>query len=81
MPEHELPTWPNLVEHAIDALNKARNNMSTARDWLKSDWRPPENSLTDTAADARTTVFTLISTIKDQTDEAKDLLRDSQADS
>lgn len=81
MPEHELPTWPDLVQRALDALNQARSNMSAARDWLNSDWWPPESSLADAAADARATVFTLIGTIKGQIDEAKGLLWDSEADS
>jgi hypothetical protein len=52
----------------------------TPPEMLNSNWSPPGSSLTDAAANARTTVFTIIGTIKGQIDEAKNLLRDSEAE-
>ncbi|GAA2842539.1 antitoxin VbhA family protein [Kribbella solani] len=34
----QLPTWIEIAKNTRDALNEARNGLSTARDWMNSDW-------------------------------------------
>lgn len=74
MQAHQLPTWNEIVGNTRESLNKSRNAASEARDWIMSDWRPVGSSLTDDAAEARTTVLKLAGQIKNLVDQAKDAL-------
>lgn len=74
MKAHELPTWNEIVGNTRESLNNTRNAASEARDWIMSDWRPVDTSLTDEAAEARTTVLKLVGQIKGLVDQAKDAL-------
>ena len=78
MQEHELPTWNEILRHALNSLDTARGATSEARDWLNSDWRPAGTSLTDAAAVARVEVFKLIGEIKGLIDQAKGHLYDAE---
>lgn len=73
--DSNLPTWDEIEAHALDHLDKARNEMSEVRDWLNSDWRPLGSPLTDGAADARSEVLRIVGQVKDLIDQAKDMLQ------
>lgn len=70
----ELPTWAEIEKYALSHLNSARNEMSEARDWLKSDFRPVGSSLPDDTAAARSEVLRIISQVKNLIDQAKNTL-------
>ena len=75
--DSELPTWPEIENHALQHLDAARNEMSEVRsdwlrsDWLRSDWRPIGSPLTDSQASARARVLYLVSEVKDLIDRAR----------
>lgn len=71
----ELPTWPEIENHALTHLDAARNEMSEVRDWLRSDWRPLGSPLTDAQADARDGVLRITGEVKDLIDQAKGMLQ------
>jgi hypothetical protein len=35
----DLPTWREIADSTLDALNQSQRGLSEARDWMKSDWR------------------------------------------
>lgn len=74
MKEHELPTWRQMNHLARGHFDAARNELSTARDWLKSDWQPLGSALPPGAGDARHRALQLIGEAKDLIDEAKGVL-------
>lgn len=74
MKEHELPTWDDIVDRALNSLNSSRNALSEARDWLRSDWRPLGSPSPDAAADARSDVLELVGEAKALIDRAKETL-------
>jgi len=74
MQEHELPTWNGIVDHALDELDGARNGLSEAASWLRSDWRPLGTDLPDGAGDARAEAMDLIGQAKALVDQAKSAL-------
>jgi len=69
-----LPTQAEIFENAIQALTDARNQLSTARDWLNSDWSPVGSTLPDEAGDARAQVRPKIAQLKNEIDVMKTLL-------
>ena len=71
----ELPTWPEIEDHALRHLDAARNEMSEVRDWLRSDWRPAGQPLTSAEAKARSEAVRIVGQVKNLIDEAKDLLQ------
>lgn len=73
--EAELPTWPEIEQHALDHLHAARNEMSEVRDWLRSDWKPLGSPLSDTEARARSEVLRIADQVKGLIDQAKGLLQ------
>lgn len=74
MRESELPTWAEIVNHALHHLDDARDEMSSVRDWLNSDWRPLGSPLTTPEADARGEVLRIVGEVKDLIDQAKGIL-------
>ncbi|QXJ27062.1 hypothetical protein AGRA3207_007859 (plasmid) [Actinomadura graeca] len=71
MQEHQLPTWNDIVGSALGELNTARNGLSEAAAWLRSDWRPLGTPLPGGTGDARAEVFELIGQAKALIDQAK----------
>lgn len=78
MHENELPTWNDIVEHALAELNRSRDGLSEAASWLRSDWRPLGSPLPDGAGAARIRAMDLIGQIKGLVDEAKGALNDAR---
>ncbi len=66
-----LSTIDEMFDHARAALYRARAELSDARDWLNSDWRPPDATLTDAQAEARSEVFRIIGEAKALIDQAR----------
>jgi hypothetical protein len=66
-----LPTQAEMFEHALAELDKARNSLSDARDWLNSDWRPVDSPLPPPAGTARAEMQDLIGQAKALIDQAK----------
>lgn len=71
MTGQQLPTWTEIAKHTRDALNEARNGLSTARDWMNSDW-PEGHGPAD--HEHRHEAARLISQAKALIDQAKDEL-------
>jgi hypothetical protein len=71
MQENQLPTWDEIVMKALAELDNARNGLSEAASWLRSDWRPLGSSLSDGAAAGRTGGLELIGQAKALIDQAK----------
>ncbi len=69
-----LPTWGEIEDRALRHLNAARNEMSEARDWLRSDWRPLGSPLTAAQAAARREALRIVGEVKNLIDQAKDVL-------
>lgn len=78
MREHELPTWNEIIANAGASLHAARVSASEAANWMRSDWRPVDTSLSDEAAAARTELFTIVGKIKQLVDQGKDALAQAQ---
>jgi hypothetical protein len=74
MQEHELPTYAEIERHALNHLDRARNEMSQARDWLRSDWRPLGSPRPDGAAEACEQVMDIVGQVKQLIDKAKTAL-------
>jgi hypothetical protein len=72
--EHELPTYAEIERHALEHLNRARNEMSEVRDWLRSDWRPLGSPRPEGAADASAEVMDIVGQVKGLIDQAKSAL-------
>jgi hypothetical protein len=72
--EAELPTWPEIKGRALRHLYTARTEMSEARDWLNSDWRPLGSPLPGEQGEARNEALRLIRQAKALIDQAKDVL-------
>lgn len=70
-PRAELPTVAEMLGHTLDELDNARNGLSEAASWLRSDWRPVGSSLTAAESAARSAVFDEIGTAKAAIDRAK----------
>lgn len=68
-----LPTWDDVAAETLDSLDRARNDLSAARDWLRSDLRPG-TVLTAEAADARADALVAIGKFKAGIDLAKNAL-------
>jgi hypothetical protein len=66
-----LPTVDEMLVGALRELDKARNAMSGARDWVKSDTRPLGAPRTPTQRQAADTVLDVVGEIKDLIDDAK----------
>jgi hypothetical protein len=71
MKEHQLPTAEQILTHAAAELDQARNALSEAGNWLRSDWQPLGSSLTDQQADRRTRMWRAIEAAKKAIDRAK----------
>jgi hypothetical protein len=71
MKEHQLPTAEQILAHALTDLNRARDALSEAANWLRSDWQPLGSPLTDQQADRRTRMWRAIDTAKNAIDRAK----------
>lgn len=69
--EQKLPTWPEIERNALADLDKARTALSDARDWLHSDWRPPNLPLTSRQAAAKNHALQMIAEAKIAIDDAK----------
>ena len=69
-----LPTVAEVLGRTLDQLNHARNALSEAASWLRSDGRPSNAILTDDQADARTATFDEIATAKAAIDRATNAL-------
>ncbi len=78
MQEHELPTWNDIVASALGELDTARNGVSEAASWLRSDWRPLGSALPDDAGDARIRAMELMGQAKALIDQAKGALYDAR---
>lgn len=52
MQAYELPTYDEIEKHALEHLDRARNELSEARDWLRSDWHPVGSPRPADAGDA-----------------------------
>lgn len=74
--DSELPTWGEIENHALSHLHSARNEMSEAQLWLRSDWRPAGSPLTDAAAEARSEVLRITGEVKRLIDQAKGIIHD-----
>lgn len=48
-----LPTAEEMLRHAEDEFRRARQALTDAADWLRSDWRPLGSALTDEQAHRR----------------------------
>lgn len=70
-PENQLPTWDEIVTSTLTELDAARNGLSEAASWLRSDWRPLGSPLPDAGAAARAEVMDLIGKAKALIDQAK----------
>lgn len=66
-----LPSRSEIFRSALRDLDHSRNELSSARDWLKSDWAPVGSALTPRAGDARRTALRQIAEAKDAIDVAK----------
>jgi hypothetical protein len=77
MQEHQLPTWNDVVDKALGELDTARNGLSEAASWLRSDWRPLGSALPDGAGEARSEVLDLIGQAKALIDQAKGQLHEA----
>lgn len=73
MHENELPAYPEIERRALEHLDRARSELSEARDWLLSDWRPAGSPRPADAADTGK-VMGLIGEVKGRIDEAKTML-------
>jgi hypothetical protein len=67
----KLPTVDEMLGHALHQLNNARDAMSEARDWVKSDTRPLGARRTDVQVEAVDKVLDTVGQVKSLIDEAK----------
>jgi hypothetical protein len=70
-PRAELPTVAEMLGHTLEELDNARNGLSEAAAWLRSDWSPAGSSLTAAESAARSTARAEIATAKAAIDRAK----------
>lgn len=70
----QLPTVDETFANALRELDKARNAMSQARDWVKSDTRPLGAPRTPTQRQAVDKVLDVVGEIKGLIDEAKGMV-------
>jgi hypothetical protein len=75
----ELPTWTEIVDHALEELNTSRNGLSEAAAWLRSDWRPLGTDLPPGAGDKRHEATELIGKAKEILDQAKGALHTARS--
>lgn len=71
MHEHQLPTYEEIGQHALEHLHRARNEMSEVRDWLRSDWRPLGSPRPEGGAEAHDEVMKVVGEVKELIDKAK----------
>src|SRR5262249_43404857 len=76
--EHELPTWNDILGSTLAELDHARNGLSDAASWLRSDWRPLGSALSEGAGDARLRAVDLIGQAKTLIDQAKGALHEAR---
>jgi hypothetical protein len=69
-PANQEQIWTN----AADEAHKAAAALSEVRDWLQSDWSDTK-TLTNEAADARSTVRARLESLKGEIYEFEELLR------
>ena len=72
--DSNLPTWDEIEAQARFHLHTACTEMSDARDWLNSDWRPLGSPLTAAQAGARSEVLRIVDEVKKLIDQAKGVL-------
>ena len=70
----QLSTAEEMFGHAYEALGRARNTLSDARDWVKSDWRPLGSPLTTAQREAVDEVLRVVGEAKALIDRAKDAI-------
>jgi hypothetical protein len=66
-----LPTVNEMLGHALRELDKARNAMSAARDWVKSDTRPLGARRTPAQCRAVDEVLEAVGQVKARIDDTK----------
>ena len=69
---HGLPTFDQILGHAMSALDEAYRAIGDAQDWLRSDWSPVGSSLTDEQANARMGLQSGLAAVKREINRAKD---------
>jgi hypothetical protein len=67
----ELPTRAQIFANFLAPLDSARQSLSEARDWLRSDWQPAGSDLTDAATEARRSTLHAIGEAKNLIDDMK----------
>lgn len=67
----KLPTVDEMFANALRELDKARNAMSEARDWVKSDTRPLGARRTTAQVQAERAVLDAVGEVKNLIDTAK----------
>lgn len=65
------PTYDEIERRTCEHLDAARNEMSEARDWLRSDWQPLGSPRPAGAAEAYDEVTAIIGQVKGLIDQAK----------
>jgi hypothetical protein len=70
--DRPLPTFDQILGHAVSALDEAYRVVGDAQDWLRSDWRPVGSSLTDEQARARLSLQSGLATVKREINRVKD---------
>jgi hypothetical protein len=70
----DLPTWREIADSTLDALNRGRSGLSDARDWMNSDWRDGYGPVNQ---EKRHEAARLIAEAKAAVDRAKNALYES----
>jgi hypothetical protein len=73
-----LPTADEMLGNAYDALHLARNTLSDARDWVKSDTCPLGRPLTTAQHEAVSEVLRVVGEAKALIDQAKDAIENAR---
>lgn len=66
--------WNEIAGHALDALNDSRRGLSTARDWMLSDWPDGQGPAVPAK---KSEAQRLVAEAKAAVDRAKNALRES----
>lgn len=71
MKRRDLPTREDMLRNAQAQLSVAYKALGDAADWLRSDWRPIDTSLTKEQAEHRKRMFEAIDRAKAEINRAR----------
>lgn len=78
--DEQLPTRHRMFHTASGEIKHAMDNLDSAAEWMRAEWKPVDSSLADTQADARAQFNELLAEVRTRLDKMRRTLDDAAGD-